>query len=387
MKFQSIYDIMITIAEKNPRIRLFVPDQNRLEGDALQQLCKTAELPGMQSVAAMPDLHPGKGGPVGAAFLTRQVFYPHLIGSDVGCGMGFYLTDLRKNKAKRDKWAKKLRGLEEIWEGDPVRWLQKYSLETADYIEALGTIGGGNHFAELQIVEEVRDAESFAALGLDKNRLMLLVHSGSRGLGASLLRKHTDVFGAGSLEEGSEKAGIYLEKHGEALGWARANRALIAHRFLSLLGSEGNEILDVSHNSVSRVTYEGKKGWLHRKGVVVSDRGPVIIPGTRGSLSYLVKPEGEQESNLRSLAHGAGRKWNRRSVKGRLKDRYHAKSLMQTEMGGIVICEDKNLLYEEAPPAYKNIDRVIQDMADEGLIQIVAAFRPLITYKMRDTAR
>ncbi|MGE0083754.1 MAG: RNA ligase RtcB family protein [Desulfococcaceae bacterium] len=375
---------MINISD-NPIIRLFVPDQNRLEGDAIQQLKKAGELPGTEYIAAMPDLHPGKGGPVGAAFLTRDIFYPHLIGSDVGCGMALWQSDLRKSKLKRDKWAKRLWGFEEPWEGDTEQWLAGYGLKPSGFDDALGTIGGGNHFAELQMVEQIRDQAAFDALGLDKDFLMVLVHSGSRGLGASLLRSHTDVKGAAGLESASDEARRYIRKHDNALVWAEANRALIVHRFLSALGAEGKKILDILHNAVSQVPESGKSAWLHRKGVVPSDRGPVIIPGTRGSLTYLAMPAGDQSANLWSLAHGAGRKWNRSSVKGRLKDRFHAKSLTQTEMGGLVICEDKALLYEEAPQAYKNIDRVIGDMTDEGLMQTIAVFRPLITYKTRSS--
>lgn len=372
---------MINLSD-NPVIRLFVPDQNRLEGDAIQQLKKAGQLPGMEYIAAMPDLHPGKGGPVGAAFLTRDIFYPHLIGSDVGCGMCLWQSDLRKSKQKRDKWAKKLCGLEEPWDGDTGKWLAGYGLKSSGFDDALGTIGGGNHFAELQLVEEIRDQTAFDALGLDKDFLLVLVHSGSRGLGSSLLRSHTDVKGAAGLKSGSEDALRYIQKHDMALAWAEANRALTAHRFLSALGSEGKKILDIRHNAVS---LSGKSHWLHRKGVVPSDCGPVIIPGTRGSFTYLAMPVGDQAANLWSLAHGAGRKWNRTSVKGRLKDRFHAKSLTQTELGGLVICEDKALLYEEAPQAYKNIDRVIGDMTDAGLIRTIAVFRPLITYKTRSS--
>lgn len=108
-----------------------------------------------------------------------------------------------------------------------------------------------------------------------------------------------------------------------------------------------------------------------------------MIPGTRGSLSYLVIPAGPQQDNAWSLAHGAGRRWNRQSAKARLKDRYRADSLIRTEIGSAVICEDKELLYEEAPQAYKNIDVVISDMVAAGLIRVVATLKPLITYKVR----
>ena len=108
-----------------------------------------------------------------------------------------------------------------------------------------------------------------------------------------------------------------------------------------------------------------------------------MIPGSRGTYSYLVQPTREQTENAYSLAHGAGRKWKRSEAKGNLSRRYRVEDLTKTNLGSRVICEDKNLLYEEAPQAYKNIDIVIQDMVDEGLINVIAIYRPVITYKKR----
>jgi release factor H-coupled RctB family protein len=112
----------------------------------------------------------------------------------------------------------------------------------------------------------------------------------------------------------------------------------------------------------------------------------VVIPGSRGTLSYLVRPMMEQVGQAEagwSLAHGAGRKWKRGEVKARLKDRYRPADLGQTALGGRVICEDKELLYEEAPEAYKDIDVVVGALVEAGLCAIVATLRPLITYKTR----
>jgi release factor H-coupled RctB family protein len=95
-------------------------------------------------------------------------------------------------------------------------------------------------------------------------------------------------------------------------------------------------------------------------------------------------PTGEQEKNLWSLAHGAGRKWNRSECEGRLRERYRADSLRKTSLGSYVICEDKALLYEEAPQAYKNIEAIIGDLVSFGLIRVIASFIPVLTYKVRD---
>ena len=92
-------------------ISIFASTSSWLEGEALRQLERVAALPGMIRLAAYPDLHPGKGGPVGAAMLSEGIFYPYLVGSDVGCGMALFATDLATAKAKPEKWSKKLSGL------------------------------------------------------------------------------------------------------------------------------------------------------------------------------------------------------------------------------------------------------------------------------------
>ena len=107
----------------------------------------------------------------------------------------------------------------------------------------------------------------------------------------------------------------------------------------------------------------------------------MVVPGSRGALSYLLKPVSEQWENLWSLAHGAGRKWNRKSCKERLSSKYTAKDFLYTSLGSRVICHDKTLLYEEAPQAYKNIETVIEDMKREGLVKVIATLKPVITYK------
>ena len=232
-------------------IQTYFTDKSWIEGNALQQLERTATLPGMVRVAGFPDLHPGKGGPVGAAMLSEGEFYPYLVGSDVGCGMALFDTDLDATKAKPEKWAKKLRGLEKPWDGGTAAWLAEHEVVPDGFSSSSGTIGGGNHFAELLKVAEVLDESYFRFCGLKPDVLFLLVHSGSRGLGEKLLRSHVDVYRDGSLKSGSEEAVRYLVEHDNCLKWARANRHLIALRFLNQLDSSVGCSGDWSHNSIS----------------------------------------------------------------------------------------------------------------------------------------
>ena len=366
----------------------------RIEGEAERQLKQTAALPGMFKAVGFPELHPGKGSPVGAVFAAEGILYPYLVGNDVGCGMGLWRTDLKRRKIKRDRWVERLIGLEGSWEEDVSPWLDEEGVAPGPFDIALGTIGGGNHFAELQVVERVDDKSTFEALDLSADDLMLLVHSGSRGLGEALLRSHVERHKAEGLFDGSDEAAHYLAAHDHALAWARANRALIAHRFLTALGAEGQRILDRCHNSIAPGTVTAasviaqeallrRSCWLHRKGAVPATEGVTILAGSRGSLSYLVLPIGDPESSLYSLGHGAGRKWKRSDSKERLRPRFKADTLTHTELGGRVICEDRDLLYEEAPQAYKDIDGIVRCLRDLGRIKVVASLRPVITYKTR----
>jgi release factor H-coupled RctB family protein len=368
-------------------VRLFASAGSWMEGEALRQLYATARLPGVRQAVGFPDLHPGKGTPVGAAFLTEGVIYPHLIGGDIGCGMALWKTNLFRRQARLDRWTKLRFDLEHPWEGNLGGWLQDNQLPATAWDAAMGTIGAGNHFAEVQAVERVEAGPAFSALGLERDYLVVLVHSGSRGLGESVLRAYAAEHGAGPVSPESQTGVACLRDHERAVRWARASRELIARRLLAALGAEGESIWDGCHNSIVPRAVGGAKLWLHRKGAAPADAGPLVIAGSRGAMSYLVNPTGDGESHGWSLAHGAGRKWSRSESRQRARQRFHAQDLVQTALGGRVVCELNDLLYEEAPMAYKPIERVIEDLEAAGLVQVIAAFRPLFTYKTRALRR
>ena len=364
-------------------VRLFASPQSWIEGEAVRQLYATAKLEGVRLAVGFPDLHPGKGSPVGAAFVAEGVIYPHLIGGDIGCGMTLFKTDLVRRDAKLDQWAMLPFNLEHPWDQFASDFLAEHDLESTEFDSALGTIGGGNHFSELQTVEKVLDAKEFKKLGIGKQQLVVLVHSGSRGLGESILRAHIAKHFGNGVEEDSVAAEEYLRGHDSAVRWAKANRELVARRFTATLGAEVESLWDSCHNSITR----HETSWVHRKGAVAADTDFVVIPGSRGSLSYLVKPTGDGESHGWSLAHGAGRKWARSDARLRMRERFSVAELAQTGLGGRVVCEERDLLYEEAPAAYKSIEAVVHDLVDAGLVSVVATFRPLLTYKTRKPRR
>lgn len=366
----------------NKNVHVISSDDSWLDQHAIDQLHQTATLDGIERAVGLPDLHAGRGIPIGAAFWSPSHVYPHLVGNDIGCGMALWQTDMPSRKFKLDKVVRKLTGLETPWTGDHSTKLAEMNLPTDLDGETLGTIGGGNHFAEFQMVETIVNEAVFHRHGLDAERVLLLVHSGSRGLGQAILREHVHHYNTQGLEVTSDAFASYRGKHDQAMRWAELNRDIIADRFLSRLGAGAERKLDIFHNSVT----EHNNGWLHRKGAAPADKGLVVIPGSRGTMTYLVSPRlAEADMALHSLAHGAGRKWTRSDAKAKLGRRVKISDLERTNLGGRVICEDKNLIFEEAPQAYKDIENIINDLCKAGLIEIVAILRPIITYKTRRT--
>jgi release factor H-coupled RctB family protein len=372
---------MNTLTQTN--VRLFASAQSWIEGEALRQLYAISKLEGMRLAVGFPDLHVGKGSPVGAAFVTEGLIYPYLIGGDIGCGMALFKTDLVRRDVKLDRWAQIPFDLEHVWTDEIAEVVANEELESTEFDNSLGTLGRGNHFAELQAVEEVLNVREFKKLGLGRQQMAVLVHSGSRGQGESVLRDYVTEHQAGGSDAESFAVEAYLQGHDLAVRWAKVNRKLLAERFAQALGAEAGLLWDGCHNSVTSRELEGETVWVHRKGAVVAEDEAVMIPGSRGSLSYLVKPLGDGESRAWSLAHGAGRRWARSAARLRMRERFGKEQLVQTALGSRVICGERDLLYEEAPAAYKNIEAVIQDLVDAGLVSVVATFRPLLTYKTK----
>jgi len=387
-----------------------------IEDEALKQLYSCAErLSGVVFACGMADLHPGKGYPIGCAIGVEDVIYPFLIGNDIGCGMTLIQTDLDVSKAKVEKWLKALHQSSSEFildvpedEYQKVEVCMDYKIERTDWPAgceireilseefsgislgkhhaSLGTIGRGNHFAELQVVDSIIDFEAFSRLGLKEECFILLVHSGSRGLGAEILRKHTDLYGDKGLLLGSEEAKEYLACHDGAVLWAKKNRCEIARKLLGRIGANLDScrlVLDISHNSM--FLQEDSHVIVHRKGAAPRDQGPIVIPGSRGSLSFLVMPTGDSSRYGCSLPHGAGRKWQRSKALSAMKEMYpNPKDLLKTAVSSYVVCTRKDLLYEEAPEAYKDITEVISDIGEFSIGKVVATLKPVITYKSND---
>lgn len=351
-----------------------------------------------------------------------------------------------------------MRGLEGSWRTQEHRklWLQdeKGSCSAGDQWDiSLGTIGAGNHFAEIQVVEDCTIAFG-SHLGLKQDDVVLLVHSGSRGYGGSVLKKFTADSHV-SLEEGSPEAVEYLAEQDKACRWARANRDLIALRFLACL-EPGNEdwqlgasddrsvgevdprsitksksalqarkVVDIWHNNVERVKWppspptsvaptlvnatnqlalDGsaklqKYVYIHRKGAAPTYHpetnlplSVMPLPGSRGTPTLILQPSFSTSTswglkNALSLAHGAGRSMSRAKALSSLSQKYKGQNILQPRAGDHegtwVICDEKDLVFEEAPDAYKDVQAVGQDLVDAGAAAIVGWCRARVSYKVR----
>jgi release factor H-coupled RctB family protein len=358
-------------------IHNFTSSKSWIEGNATLQLETLAKLADVTAVAAMPDLHPGKYGPVGCAILAKYI-HPALVGADIGCGMGLFQLDVAPRRLRADHVAERMRALGGEWDGDVSERILTAGLASTPFDHSLGTIGGGNHFSEVQIIDEIIDVDAAKAASLDADRAYVLAHSGSRGFGFSILERVL-ADGIAALEPTDTAGAAYLSAHDHAVGWAVLNRRVIAERTATALRADIRLINDVAHNFAEATPH----GVLHRKGAAASDRGLVPVPGSRGALSYLVQPLGAlRPETLASIAHGAGRKYERGSMHGRVgRKKSDIERLERNRFGGVVVCEDRQLLIEEAPEAYKSIEQVIDDLVHFELAKVVATFRPLVTFK------
>lgn len=349
-----------------------------IEGAALEQLDKMANLSGVKALAAFPDLHPGKYGATGVALLSNRL-HPLLIGNDIGCGMSLFELDLPLRKLKLDKATNRLRRFDTVATENPSLRLEEIGLADDFFPEALGTIGGGNHFCELQAVESLHTDQQTA--GIDKQKLYLLVHSGSRGFGAKVF---SDLLAEGSnlmqgLDPANDTAVSWLKNHDQCVVWASLNRCLIAEKAAFLLNADLRLVTDIPHNLVRSTT----DGFIHYKGAAAVNPGEVApIAGSRATLSYVVKATNKVAEALGGLSHGAGRKYDRATMHGRVgKTRSEREQLLRNTWGGVAICDDRDLVIEEASVAYKDAAQVVADLKEKGLIDSLAAMRPLVTYK------
>lgn len=428
---------------------------------SIEQLVHVATLPGIASTAfGMPDMHEGYGFPVGGVAATEApdgLISPGGIGFDINCGVRLLASKLDRaalgarleplvhelsrsvpagfGRASRQLAATPQQmerilelgvpylvrelglgaeaDLEHMESGGRLPWADpmEVSFKARDrgHVQ-LGTLGGGNHFLEVQIVDQIYDDVAAARLGLRFDQVTVLIHTGSRGLGHQVCSDYLKV-----MDEAMESYGIEVpdrqlacaplsssqgERYFHAMcaaanfGWC--NRQTIAHRarqvFERFFGESGqlDLVYDVAHNTAKLERYGERTLCVHRKGATrafgpshpdtpPAFQGvgqPVFVPGSMGTSSFvLVGTDESPELSLGSACHGAGRAMSRASAKRQVVGHVLRRELVNH--GVFIRCPSNQELAEEAPVAYKDVERVVEVTHRAGLAKRVARLKPV----------
>ncbi len=362
----------------------------RMGQETLNQLIRVARQPYVVGrVAAMPDAHVANGVAVGTVFGTDNVIVPAALGGDIGCGVAGVCFSHQASgldtSTLRDLLCELTRA---IPTGDNVHRTQgalpgqydgKLSTRALEHacerlhFKHLGTLGGGNHFLELD-----RDTH---------DRTWLLVHSGSRGIGSAIANHHLKV--ARAVGEGSipglnvlTAAGINcLSDYDVALSFAHDNRMkllnMASQTIERIIGATPllETGIDVHHNFVARERHDGQTLLVHRKGAIRAAPGSkAIIPGSMATASYVVEGKGEALS-FGSASHGAGRVLTRTEARARVRPKQLSHAMRR------VVFDDskRQSLVEESPSAYRDVKEVLEDEVD--LVTPLLRLEPLLVLK------
>ena len=373
-----------------------------LEPETLLQAQRTSRLPILAGhVALMPDAHLGLGATVGSVVPTEGAVIPACVGVDIGCGMAAVRTDLTEDDLPDDltpllseigdvvpagvgrghdrrRWQGQKRAAEWLDANRPRTELSGKQKKKA--YEQLGTLGSGNHFAEVSLDED--------------GMVWVVLHSGSRGIGNQLAQSHIAEAKAVArrleialedpnlayLLEGTLEFDHYIADLRFAQAYARVNRELMLDAALkSLFNFVGKgrerERVNCHHNYTEQETHDGREIWVTRKGAISARPGQLgIIPGSMGTDTYIVEGLGNPESYM-SSAHGAGRRMSRTKAKKTL-----SVESLERAMGDRTWLGDKAAkLVDEHPDAYKDIDEVMRQSAD--LVDVRHCLQAVLNYK------
>lgn len=395
----------MTIKQTHNRQHQHVPVKiwtDDVDQNSIDQLCNTASLPIVVGhVAAMPDVHLGKGATVGSVFATRKAIIPSAVGVDIGCGM--IAARMSMNASRLPDSLKAIReGIEKaiplgpggahnkamIAANNPItvkfdRLISKYDgfakLRNNKFATQAGTLGSGNHFIELCLDEN--------------DDVWIMLHSGSRGpgniVGSFFIEKAKEEMGdllgtlpdkdLAYLTEGSEAYADYCFAVETMQEYAAFNRQVMFDLTLKVLEKElgaftlTKEAINCHHNYVSQEFHFGEDVWVTRKGAISAREGELgIIPGSMGAKSFIVRGRGNDES-LCSCSHGAGRVHSRGAAK-----RLFTVEDLKASTEGIECRKDKGVL-DEIPAAYKDIDTVMENQSD--LVEVVHTLRQVVNVK------
>lgn len=384
-------------------VKIYTDD---VDPEAYQQLLNISHLPFVHShVAAMPDVHFGKGATVGSVIPCKGAIIPAAVGVDIGCGMNALRLSIKaedlpdnirairstieaaipvgfdmhkSDKAKASTVRALSVGLHHLLEKHPkLLKMQKKPYQT--WVRQLGTLGGGNHFIEVCLDEN--------------DDVWIMLHSGSRGVGNIIgqyfirlaqkdMERHLHNLPDKDLAyftEGAEHFDHYVEAVHWAQDYAMDNRRemmrLIVEALKKKLPKFGitKEAINCHHNYVSIESHFGENVYITRKGAIRAGMDELgIIPGSMGAKSYIVRGKGNPES-FNSCSHGAGRRMSRNKARRHFNERD-----LEVQTEGIECRKDKGVL-DEIPGAYKDIDVVMANQSD--LVEVVHTLRQIVCVK------
>lgn len=391
---------MKVIKKENYKFPVFSWCPN-IEENAMKQIDNLAQLPFLHHhIAIMPDTHFGYGMPIGGVIATKDVIIPNAVGVDIGCGMCAVKTSLTEIDTKtlkkiigeirkvipvgmnKHKEKQNINLMPESFyptNGQDENLIIKQEYENAR--KSVGTLGGGNHFIEIQKG--------------DDEHIWIMIHSGSRNLGLKVANHYNKLaielnkkwhskvpkeWELAFLPVDNEEGQAYIREMQYCVKFALANRKLMMDRvikiFYDVLGEDKcnpfDEMINIAHNYASQENHFGKNVWVHRKGATQAKKGQIgIIPGSQGSSSYIVEGFGNKES-FESCSHGAGRVLGRKQAERELD--------LEKE---IKILDDQNIIHgirhksdlDEAVSCYKDINEVMENQKD--LVKILVKLKPL----------
>lgn len=394
---------MFVLYDENTKfpVKVWLEDKTKLEENCLEQAYHLSQLPFIHKwVCLMPDTHAGKGMPIGGVIATKDVIIPNAVGVDIGCGMDFIPTNIRMENIREIQTgngsmiqamigsimravplnAERYKEPQESLVLDQAKQeIEKYEKNTEllplidDGYFQVGSLGGGNHFIELQ-----EDQEGY---------LCIMIHSGSRHLGKEICDYfHTkarelnqmwysevkDEYRLSFLPVHSEEGQQYIHWMNLAMDYAFENRARMLDKTCSIVEElirkhmgqtvEFGEEINCHHNYAALENHYDANVWVHRKGATRVRKGELaVIPGAMGSYSYVVEGKGNKESFYTS-SHGAGRNYSR---SGAMQAFTIEKVMVDLKEQGVILGKrKKNDVAEECRFAYKDIDEVMAQQMD-----------------------
>ncbi|MBE5973401.1 MAG: RtcB family protein [Paenibacillaceae bacterium] len=403
--------------EKTRRpIKVWLENIDQIEKSCLDQAYHLADLPFIHKwVCLMPDTHTGKGMPIGGVIATEGVIIPNAVGVDIGCGMNFISTNIKAAALKEvvtGNGTLVQTIIADIMRNIPVGFNSHIEKQTSHVLDQaleqaekyksnqelfpliesayyqVGTLGGGNHFIELQ-----EDQDGYMGIMLHSGsrhfgkRICDAYHKKARALNELWYSQVPDEYRLAFLPVDSEEGQEYIAWMNLAMDYAFENRASMMQRVKDIVTEKiqkysdqkvvfGEEI-NCHHNYASLEHHYGKNVWVHRKGATRARSGELaVIPGAMGSYSYVVKGRGNEESFCTS-SHGAGRAYSR---KGAMEAFSCEAVLNDLKEQGIILGKSKKAdVAEESRFAYKDIETVMDNQND--LVEIVSKLKTIAVVK------